>query len=52
MFIGALLILAGAILLLDKMGYMPGDFWDYFWPVIIIALGIKILFSKRKISSE
>lgn len=44
MLAGIILLIIGVLLLLDNSGLLPrGDFWDYFWPVIIIAVGIHLL---------
>jgi len=47
MFWGVVFILAGILLLGHQMDYIPGDFWDYFWPVILIAFGVKVLFDHK-----
>jgi len=52
MFIGILLLLIGALLLLDKLGIIYGDFWDYLWPVALIALGASMIFERRKKSID
>lgn len=47
MFWGVLLILAGLILLGSKLHFIPGDFWDYLWPLVLIAWGAKVIFDRR-----
>jgi hypothetical protein len=47
MFVGFAFIIAGALLLLSKLGYISGGFWDYFWPIILVALGAKMIFSHK-----
>ena len=47
MFFGALMVLFGLLMLLDRMGYLPGDLWEYFWPLALIALGISIVLKHR-----
>nr|MBN2278413.1 hypothetical protein [candidate division Zixibacteria bacterium] len=49
MFIGSILVISGILLLLAKLGYIPGGFWDYFWPIILIGLGAKLIFSRKTI---
>jgi energy-converting hydrogenase Eha subunit A len=47
-----LLIAAGAVLLLTNLGYLPQISWDQlwrFWPVLLIAIGIDTLFSRRSL---
>lgn len=48
MFVGVLLLLLGALMLLDKMGIITGDVWDYFWPVALVALGASMIFKDRR----
>jgi len=33
----------GTVLLLRNLGYIYGDVWSYFWPGILIAVGLSIL---------
>jgi hypothetical protein len=47
MFIGILLLIMGALILLERMGVIPGGAWDYFWPVVVIALGLSMIFKRR-----
>ncbi len=49
MFVGILLLLLGAMMLLDRLGIIYGDFWDYFWPAALIALGIHMIIKERRI---
>ena len=48
MFIGFLILLLGILMLLERLGVIHGGFWDYFWPVALIALGISMVFERRK----
>ncbi len=52
MFIGLLLIILGALLLLDRLGYIYGDIWDYFIPLAIVALGVSMIFKNRSITKQ
>jgi hypothetical protein len=47
MFWGVLLVLAGLIMLADEMGYIRGDIWDYLVPIILVAIGVKVIFGER-----
>ncbi len=47
---GIVLLIAGVILLLQTTGVLPWDLWISlwrFWPLLVIALGIHILFGRR-----
>ena len=48
MFIGALLLLMGILLLLQRMDVIPGGPWEYFWPVVVIALGLSMILKRRR----
>ena len=44
---GLFVLLFGIFLQADKLNMLPGSPWDYFWPVILILIGVSILFSKK-----
>lgn len=48
MFVGMLLLILGVLMLLDKLGVIYGDVWDYFIPAAIIAVGFSIIFKHRE----
>ncbi|MGB5138786.1 MAG: DUF5668 domain-containing protein [Candidatus Zixiibacteriota bacterium] len=48
MFVGLVILALGVLFLLENLGVLHGDIWEYLWPVAIIALGISILVKKRK----
>ncbi len=48
MFIGVLLILLGAVMILDKLGIIHGGVGDYFVPIAVIALGASMIFRDKK----
>lgn len=39
-------IALGFFLILTNLEYLPGNFWSYFWPAVIIFIGLSLL-SKR-----
>ena len=47
MFVGALLLLLGILMLLERMDIIYGPVWDYFWPICIVALGIHLILKNR-----
>ncbi len=52
MFLGILILLMGVLMLLSQLGLITGSFWKWFWPVVIIAIGISMLskhFMRRKV---
>lgn len=48
MFFGVLLIIMGVLMLLDQLGVLHGDMWDYFWPTVIIAIGVSMIFKHKR----
>jgi len=46
MFWGSILTVAGVIWLLQNLGLIPGNLWDFFWPVVLIAWGLSVLTRK------
>ena len=40
---GGILILIGAVFLLRNFGYIHGSVWQYFWPLILILVGVSML---------
>lgn len=41
-----IITIVGFLLLLDKMGIIGSDVWSYFWPVLIIAIGLSMMYNK------
>jgi hypothetical protein len=49
MFVGMLLMVLGALMILEKMGIIiHGSIWDYLVPVALIALGADFVFRRRQ----
>jgi hypothetical protein len=48
MFWGAVLIVAGILLLLSRAGVIPGTVWDYLLPIVLIGIGANIIFKRSK----
>ena len=47
MIIGFILIIIGAVFLLQNLGYISEGAWRIIWPAISIVIGIGILLKKR-----
>ena len=43
MVFGLILILLGALFLLQNLGILTQDVWEIFWPIVIIAIGLSLL---------
>ncbi len=49
MFFGIVLVIIGAILLLSELGIIHNwSFWSYLWPVLIIAVGVRMIVGDRR----
>lgn len=44
---GIVLIIIGVVLLLNNLGVLDWDFLWKFWPVILIAAGVMMLFPRK-----
>lgn len=40
---GLILVILGVLVLFEKMGIIQGDFWGFFWPVVLIVLGLNMI---------
>lgn len=40
---GLILVILGVLVLLEKMNIIQGDFWGFFWPVVLIVLGLNMM---------
>ncbi len=47
MFFGFVLVIIGALLLLHEMGIIHWSFWGYIWPVLIVAVGLRMILGKK-----
>ncbi len=43
MFFGLLLVVIGAVFLLQNLGIVSGSVWNLIWPLIIMLFGISLL---------
>lgn len=44
---GSILVIVGVVALLDNFGFLPGNFWDFFWPALLILLGASLVARHR-----
>jgi len=38
-----MLVAAGVLFLLDNLGWLPGNAWNWIWPIVLIAFGLSLL---------
>ncbi len=43
MYFGFGLVVIGILLLLNNLGIIKGDAWDYIWPVALILIGVSMI---------
>ena len=46
MLFGAILVVIGAVLLLQNLGVVSGDVWGIIWPSLIVVLGLSLILKK------
>lgn len=51
LFWGLVLILLGALFLLQNSGVLAIDVWELFWPLLLIILGLSVLFRRASSSA-
>ncbi len=47
MFVGVILIVIGAIFLLQNLGFLTSNAWEIIWPLLLIILGLSLTMRKR-----
>jgi phage shock protein PspC (stress-responsive transcriptional regulator) len=47
LWLGIILIVAGAYFLLDNLGFLNLLRWDIVWPIVLIAIGLLVLLRRR-----
>lgn len=47
MFFGLVLVIIGAMLLMHEMGIIHWSFWSYIWPILIVAVGLKLIVGEK-----
>ena len=40
---GLVLVILGILFILEEMGIIEGNFWGYFWPIILIIVGLNLM---------
>jgi hypothetical protein len=43
MFLGIMLLLLGVLMLLQQIGVITGSIWGFFWPAVVIAIGVHLI---------
>jgi hypothetical protein len=44
---GSILVVIGVVALLDNFGILPGNFWDFFWPALLVLVGLSFVSRSR-----
>ena len=48
MFLAIVFIILGLLVLLNTMGIVVGNFWGFFWAILLLAIGIKLLVKRGR----
>jgi hypothetical protein len=51
MIFAGMIIAAGVAWLLQNLGYLPGNFWSIFWPLLLISFGVSLIFRRKSMCS-
>ena len=46
MFFAIILIILGLFLLLNAMGIIVGNFWGFFWAIVFILIGLRMMMKR------
>lgn len=41
-----IVLIIGFLMLFERMGVISNEWWGYFWPLAIIAIGLSMMFNK------
>jgi hypothetical protein len=52
MFFGFVILVVGLVFLLKNLDILSGDVWPIIWPCLIIALGLSVLWKRKKRSDK
>jgi hypothetical protein len=47
MILGIIILAIGVVFLLKNLGVIAENTWDIIWPVVLIAIGLKLTLRKR-----
>ncbi len=47
LWMGLVLFVIGAVVLLERFDFIPAETWDYLWPSILIVTGLKLMISMK-----
>ena len=48
MLFGSIILVIGIALLLQAMGILTGSIWSFFWALLFIVVGLKLVMNKGK----
>ena len=44
---GLILVVIGGLWLLTKLGILAGSLWTYFWPILLVVIGLSMVLGWR-----
>lgn len=47
MIFGIIIIVVGVVFLLQNLGYITGSIWGIIWPLLIMAVGLKMVIKRK-----
>lgn len=52
LWMGLVLFVIGAVILLERFDLIPAETWDYLWPSILVVSGLKLMISMKGAVSD
>ena len=52
LWMGLVLFVIGAVILLERFNLIPVETWDYLWPSILLVSGLKLMISMKDTASS
>lgn len=43
LWIGIIAFLVGGVILLQTLDYIPEETWSFFWPILLVVIGLKFM---------
>lgn len=47
MFAGLVILIIGVLFLLENLGVITSGVWSIFWPLLLIAIGLWLIFKRK-----
>jgi hypothetical protein len=45
--LGVVILIIGVLILLSNLGLITGSIWGFFWPLLLVAVGLVLIFKRK-----